>query len=182
MVTLVITSDQLNPIIIFNVSEHSLPDDGHLVPLLRLWCRRRGSVAAPTRSDLPAEDLAPWLGHLAVLEKVDASFRFRLFGSLLTVSWQEDLTGQLLTDLPEPLAVLLGSVCQQCSAVARPALMQYTAPQRFGRRSRRDLLLPMLAGDEITQLMMASYDVPDPARPDMVTTRHLLSCRLDGER
>ncbi|GEO43638.1 hypothetical protein SAE02_77860 [Skermanella aerolata] len=181
MVTTVITSDQLGSIIIFNVSEHNLPDDGYLVPLLRLWCRRRGSAAAPTRSDLPAEDLVPWLGHLAVLEKIDVDFRFRLFGSLLTVSWQEDLTGQLLTDLPEPMAVLLGSVCRQCCATTQPALIQYAAPQRFGGRPRRDLLLPMVAGDGITQLMMASYDVPDPARSGIITTRHLLSCRLDGE-
>lgn len=182
MVTLVIASNQLSPIIIFNVSEHNLPDDGHLVPLLRLWCRRCGSAAAPARGDLPAEDLVAWLGHLAVLEKVDADFRFRLFGSLLTVSWQEDLTGQSLADLPEPLAGLLGSVCQQCCTVAQPVLVQYSAPQRFGGRPRRDLLLPMVAGDGITQLMMASYDVPDPVRSGTIPARHLLSCRLDGER
>ena len=181
MVTLVLTLDQLSPIIILNVSEHNLPDDGYLVPLLRLWRGRRGSAAALARSDLPPEDLTPWLGHLAVLEKIDASFRFRLFGSLLTVSWQEDLTGQLLADLPEPLAVLLGSVCQQCCATVQPAVIQYTAPQRFGSRPRRDLLLPMVAGDGITQIMMASYDAPDPARSDMTTTKHLLSCRLNGE-
>lgn len=182
MVILMIASDQLSPIIIFNVSEHNLPDDAYLVPLLRLWCGRRGSATAPARSDLPAEDLTLWLGHLAVLEKVDADFRFRLFGSLLTVLWQEDLTGQLLASLPEPLAGLFGSVCRQCCALAQPALIQYTAPRRFGSRPRRDLLLPMVAGDGITQLMIASYDVPDPAYSDAIPARRLLSCRLDGER
>jgi hypothetical protein len=78
-------SDELRSIIIFGVSEYNIPDDGYLVPLLRLWCSRRGNAAVPSRSDIPAEDLAMWLGRLAVLETVGADFRFRLFGSLLTV-------------------------------------------------------------------------------------------------
>ena len=174
-------SDELRSIIIFGVSEYNIPDDGYLVPLLRLWYSRRGNAAVPSRSDIPAEDLAMWLGRLAVLETVGADFRFRLFGSLLTVSWQEDLTGRQLADLPEPLAVLLGLVCRKCCAAPHPALIQYNAPQRFGNRPRRDLLLPMGAEHGVTQLVMASYDVPVPARSGAIPARHLLSCSLDRE-
>jgi hypothetical protein len=174
--------DELCSIIIFDVSEHNLPEDGYLVPLLRLWYRRRGNASIPSRSDMPAEDLAMWLGRLAVLEVAGDDFRFRLFGSLLTVSWQEDLTGRQLTDLPEPLAALLGSVCRKCSGAGRPALIQYNAPQRFGSRPRRDLLLPMSADHGAAQLMMASYDIPVPASSGVIAVKHLLSCSLDRER
>ena len=43
-------SDELRSIIIFGVSEYNIPDDGYLVPLLRLWYSRRGNAAIPSRS------------------------------------------------------------------------------------------------------------------------------------
>ena len=41
-------SDELRSIIIFGVSEYNIPDDGYLVPLLRLWYSRRGNAAFPS--------------------------------------------------------------------------------------------------------------------------------------
>ena len=85
--------------------------DARLGRLLALWHAKRGTRAMPGRADFSFEDFLPWVGHLALLDVVEAGedFRYVLYGTRLAETFGFDLTGHSARAAiaqigPQPLA------------------------------------------------------------------------------
>lgn len=61
-----------------------------------LWRERCGASSIPDRADLGFEDLAPWFGHVIIMDVLDggADFRYRLIGTGITGFLGRDYTGR----------------------------------------------------------------------------------------
>lgn len=64
------------------------------------WCDRCGGSSIPDRADLQIEGLAPWFGHVIIMDVVDggADFRYRLIGTRITEFLGRDYTGHTVTE------------------------------------------------------------------------------------
>ena len=71
--------------------------------LLTLWESRRDGRDMPTRGNLIAEDLFPWMGSIHLLVPVEggADFRYKVFATRTLLSKDPDLTGKLTKDWPD---------------------------------------------------------------------------------
>lgn len=69
--------------------------------LYRLWEVKRAARAMPSRRDFMIEELGPWLGHLMLVDAIDAGrdFAYRVFGTRIADFLGYDLTGKQLSTL-----------------------------------------------------------------------------------
>jgi hypothetical protein len=70
-----------------------------LAALHRLWESKRAAGAMPSRRDFRVEELGPWLGHLMLVDAIDAGqdFAYRVFGTWIAEFLGHDLTGKRLS-------------------------------------------------------------------------------------
>lgn len=54
----------------------------------------------PLRDDFPFEELAPWFGHVLIMEVIDGGqdFRYRMIGTAITEFLDRDYSGRLVSD------------------------------------------------------------------------------------
>lgn len=61
-----------------------------------LWQAKLGTAVAPDRADFAIEELAPWFGHVIIMDMLEggADFRYRLVGTAITQFLNRDYTGR----------------------------------------------------------------------------------------
>lgn len=65
-----------------------------------LWHAKRGSSAAPGRSDFELDELAPWFGHVIIMDIIEGGedFRYRMVGTAITQFLNRDYTGRTVLE------------------------------------------------------------------------------------
>lgn len=65
-----------------------------------LWTAKRGQRPLPYRSDFPIEELAPWFGHVIIMDVIDdgLDFRYRLIGTGITEFLDRDYSGKRVSE------------------------------------------------------------------------------------
>jgi len=79
---------------IVDVSPH-----GKVRAFAEYWQQKRGDQRFPARVEFDFPDLKPWLGHLILMDVIEAGadFRYRLIGTHITSFLNRDLTGKLVS-------------------------------------------------------------------------------------
>jgi hypothetical protein len=161
-------------VILFDVSEHYLPDDRNFAPLLRLWqsCCRDGSL--PDRTMLGFETLRPWLGSIAILRQEDhgEDFVYRLFGRKLSEDYNFDMTGQRMSELPYGLSSVLLAATTAAVEKQIPVFVVYQPGDGYLFGERADLILPF---DTSGDVMIASYPMAFSAMPSERRTQRVIA-------
>lgn len=82
----------------YRTSEES--DDPAIQRFLQLWDGRRAGQALPSRDSFEISDLKEWLGHVLILDVIDAGadFRYRLVGVEIVRAVGRDYTGRLMSE------------------------------------------------------------------------------------
>lgn len=72
-------------------SDHPMVD-----AFAELWRAKCGGAGAPDRADFALEELAPWFGHVIIMDMLEggADFRYRLVGTAVTQFLDRDYTGR----------------------------------------------------------------------------------------
>lgn len=75
-------------------------DDPMVAGFADLWHDKRGSAAVPDRADFAIEDLAPWFGHVIIMDMLGdgADFRYRMVGTAITGFLDRDYTGRTVME------------------------------------------------------------------------------------
>jgi hypothetical protein len=65
-----------------------------------LWEAKRGERPLPLRDDFPFEELAPWFGHVLIMDVIDGGrdFRYRMIGTAITEFLDRDYSGRLVSE------------------------------------------------------------------------------------
>jgi hypothetical protein len=95
------------------------------------FLRTRGFVR---RDDFLPEDIPRLLGNLAMLERHDSGFRYRLVGSNIAGQHGRDLTGCSLDEWPPPIAATIRAQYESVLARRAPILSHYAGPAFRGGR------------------------------------------------
>lgn len=129
-----------------------------------LWHAKHVNNRIPARGDFSLEELAPFMGRLALLDVVDGGrdFRFRLFGTGIADDYRAEMTGKLVSEYRD--------------GYREPILRGYTAALET-RRPYRDvvevidgfrqvtwsrLVLPLAReGIDVEMLMVMIQERPD---------------------
>jgi hypothetical protein len=155
--------------VVYGVTEAQLGHDPRLLSLFQLWQSKRNGRLAPTRSDMRAEDLQPWLGNIILLDVIDGGkdFRYRLFGSVIAREAGFDMTGKMLSDYPiKSRAPFLFEVHRELVRRACPAISEHN-PDVPNVRRRRRLLLPFSSdGKSVDMTLSANYAIEVVRQPN----------------
>lgn len=124
---------------------------------------RSGAGGALDRAAFIPEDIAPWLGNIAILQwdAEDGDFRYRLFGTKWADSLGRDLTGRSLSVWPRKLAAAIRdrvrSVADRRVPMgARVPVAHYVAGQvTRGQSVFEQLVWPLSYGPGATPAVMA---------------------------
>ena len=79
-----------------------VPESRH--PLVRrfaeLWEAKRDGRPMPSREDFLVEELAPWFGHVLIMDVIDGGrdFRYRMIGTSITQFLDRDYSGRLVSE------------------------------------------------------------------------------------
>ena len=122
-----------------------------LADLLTLWRTKCSDNALPSWKDFDVFELRPWIGHLNVVDvtAIPFGFRYRIFGSDLSATTGQELTGRQYDDLKESLATEIADSYRAVIADPQPALVSHSQPAWHRRKVTFDrLLLPMMADDQ----------------------------------
>lgn len=133
-----------------------------LADLLTLWRTKCSDNALPSWKDFDVFELRPWIGHLNVVDvtAIPFGFRYRIFGSDLSATIGQELTGRQYDDLKESLAAEIADSYRAVIAEPQPALVSHSQPAWYGRNVTFDrLLLPMMADDQdgSSNVMVGAY-------------------------
>lgn len=127
-----------------------VPPDDFLEPealrfLNRFWRERRGTAALPPSAAIDPLELRPALGHLMLLEPVDAGadFVYRLYGSIVAEHAGIEMTGKRVTDVPAPLvAVYFLATYRAVMAERRPLFAHHATHHDIQIAQWDRLILP----------------------------------------
>ena len=130
--------------------------------LLRLWEERRGTRTLPCRRDFLAEELKPWMGHLAIVSVRDGPKRFfvELAGEKVVQYDGANFTGKFLEDAVAPhAAAALVAPYDAAIESRRPVYCRVAAgPLRDRNVSVDRLVLPCgTDGETIDRFIVAIY-------------------------
>jgi hypothetical protein len=148
------------------VAPHVL--DARLLRLLQDWQAWRGTRSLPARSDFQPEELHYLLGHVFLLDIVAAPegprFRYRVFGSAVTMYRGFDLTGQFLDQHPDPdFASRVHGAYLQSMLARQPLWATVDGFTLHGLSANFEGLILPLASDGETPDMMLSAQIMTPA-------------------
>jgi hypothetical protein len=91
--------------------------------LYRYWLDKRGNRTMPARGDINPAEIPRVLPYIAIVQKVEGEFCFRLAGSAIARQFGQELTGDVVgshvSNREETIAAL-GAVCERVSAKAHP--------------------------------------------------------------
>jgi hypothetical protein len=139
-----------------------------LAALHRFWLALSKDGRLPARHDFLAEDLAPWIGHISLLEveRDPLRFRFIVHGGHFTLLAGKSLTGRYLEEglTPRHRDQVLASYRE--TVETRQAIYCHHIDHSLPWRELDRLLLP-LADDGVTvdRVMVGLYTLADPPSP-----------------
>ncbi|MCW0233293.1 MAG: PAS domain-containing protein [Ferrovibrio sp.] len=138
--------------------------DARLKQLLQAWDGWRGARTLPSRADFRPEELRSLLGHLFLLDIVAAEtglrFRYRLFGSAVTVYRGFDLTGRFLDQHPDPhFAARAHQAYLQAVQARQPLWANVRGATATGMSANFEGLILPLAQDGETADMVLSAQI-----------------------
>jgi hypothetical protein len=136
-------------------------EDPELRHLLDYWNRLRGARAMPTRGELDPKEMRRSLRYVHMYDVVEGGedFRARLVGTSVYPGLDEDQTGKLVSEHPDPgirlrFAVLLRHVLAH-RAPARSVSLRQTGSAITDRRTE-GLWLPLGEGEAVEQILVQS--------------------------
>jgi hypothetical protein len=133
--------------------------------LWELWCTKRGGHIMPRRADIDVLELKEWLGHLMLIEPIDAGrdFQYRVYGTVLAEQFGRDLTGKTLSSLPSSEQEVTRAQYLRVCHKRVPLLVTLDRLIRERRTSVVMLLLP-LSPDEraVNRLLIGAYPASPP--------------------
>jgi hypothetical protein len=140
--------------------EHA--DDIHpkLRDLCRLWERKRGGRALPTRADLDVIELWPWLGNLMLLEVEGggADFIYRVYGTTIADYFSRDLTGRRTSSLAADVQAVVRAEYREAMTTVRPIVITRARSVQMKRVRASKLILPLGSNrDAIDHLLVGVY-------------------------
>jgi hypothetical protein len=142
-----------------SATEHALESaPERMIQLVRYWEARRQGGSLPTRQDIDALDLKPWLGRLSLHElHDDGAVRCRLRGSHLMVVPGYVTTGRFLnTSRPAAPAALATAHFRAALSTGRPSRHRLELAFAGALHDYDRLTLPLAAGGGLP-LMVLTY-------------------------
>jgi hypothetical protein len=127
-----------------------------------LWEAKRAAAPMPSRRDFTVEELGPWLGHLMLVDAIEAGrdYVYRVFGTRIADFFGHDLTGKRLSTLTPQVQRAVGEEYGGVLATQRP---RYVVGSPFlWRRSAMvaRVILPLShAGSAVDQLLIGFYPI-----------------------
>lgn len=70
--------------------------------LFRYWDRKRALRTMPARRDLDPIEIPELIPHLAIIDRIEGRFRYRLVGTAISQEMGKELTGQLVGSYVTP--------------------------------------------------------------------------------
>jgi hypothetical protein len=133
-----------------------------LAALHRLWESKRTAAMMPSRRDFRVEELGPWLGHLMLVDAIDAGqdFAYRVFGTSIAEFLGHDLTGKRLSTIAPQRQRPVSDEYNAVIAARRPRYVVGSPflSRRFAVVARA--ILPLShAGCTVDQLLIGFYNV-----------------------
>ncbi|GIL40809.1 PAS domain-containing protein [Roseiterribacter gracilis] len=142
--------------------------------LYAFWRRARAvNGDVPSRAQIDVQDLAPWLASLLLVDVLPGpDFRYRVYGTELTLLFGKDRTGTLVRDFSVPAAELMphdyeaALEARDAQRVARQRLVRLSARTRCtDMRTIETLILPLRRdGAAIEQLLVGAYALTPTAQ------------------
>jgi hypothetical protein len=136
-------------------------EDPDLRHLLDYWNRLRGLRAMPARSEIEPKEIRRSLRYVHMYDVVEGGeeFRARLVGTSVYPGLEDDQTGKLVSEHPDPgirlrFSVLLRHVVTH-RAPARSVSLRQTDSVMTDRRTE-GLWLPLGGGDAVEQILVQS--------------------------
>jgi hypothetical protein len=139
------------------------PDHPQLAALYGLWRTKVGGRRMPARADFDATELAPWFGHLLLVETIGdgEDFRFRLHGTMLGEMFGFDLTGKTVREAVPFIGEKARDEYLQVCASGEPLLVQRGQPFAKQFMLLDKLALPLSDdGRRVDRIMAAIYASP----------------------
>ncbi|WP_341909113.1 PAS domain-containing protein [Ferrovibrio terrae] len=138
--------------------------DPRLRQLLQTWDGWRATRSLPSRANFHPEELHYLLGHLFLLDIVEAEiglrFRYRLFGSAVTLYRGFDLTGRFLDEHPDPhFALRAHAAYLQAVQARQPLWASVSGITATGMSANFEGLILPLARDGETPDMLLSAQI-----------------------
>jgi hypothetical protein len=136
-------------------------EDPDLRHLLDYWNRLRGARAMPARAELDPREIRRSLRYVHIYDVVEGGddFRARLVGTSVFPGLDEDQTGKLVSEHPDPgirlrFAMLLRHVLAH-GAPARSVSLRQTGSAITDRRTE-GLWLPLGEGESVQHILVQS--------------------------
>lgn len=136
----------------------NLMNEASIAEAIRYWHAACGDDDLPDYRAFDPSDLKPLLGNLLVIERVRQSddLRYRLFGSLISVRYGEDRTGQSLTARNAGMAKFFNSA-YRASLLRRELLFTRHAPPPDSRvKACQRLMMPFRGETETADRLIVA--------------------------
>ena len=134
-----------------------------LADLREFWEQKRAGLRMPARLSFDIFEFAPWMGHLTILDVVDngADFYFRLHGTNIVELYGYEMTGKLVSNLPQEVSCTILHEYRELLVLREPKLIarKHVLPKKDYTRIIK-LLLPLSSDDtSVDQIISCSYPV-----------------------
>lgn len=150
------------PTVIWDPSAEVLPREG-LKFLLAHWQGLVSGKALPLASELDPIDLKPALGNIILVDVVDGGrdFRYRLYGTKISLVSSGDKTGRYVTDFEGPPAEFFYVIYRAVLARRSPVYTFHYPTMTNNFRRWHRLLLPLYdESGEIVRYLIGCYADP----------------------
>ena len=115
--------------------------------LFQLWSRKRGKRAMPSKADLQASELRPWLGDIHLIEVLEdgRDFRYLIFGTNIARYYDIEMTRRLASEWPEGMRKAAFATYTRVTRDACPYLVRQNEIAGNRLFSNHRLVLPLSA-------------------------------------
>jgi hypothetical protein len=136
-------------------------DDANLRVTLDYWNRLRGARKMPARSEIAPKEIRQCLRYIHIYEVVDqgADFRARLVGTSVFPGLDEDQTGKLVSQHPDPgVQIRFGTLLRHVLSSGEPArsLSRRITGSPLNDLYTEGLWLPLGEGDTVQHILAQS--------------------------
>jgi hypothetical protein len=118
--------------------------------LFQLWLRKRGARAMPSKADLPAPDLRPWLGDVHLIEVIEQGrdYRYLIFGTDIARYYDVEMTRRLASEWPDAMREAAFATYGRVTRDACPYLVRQNEVAVDRVFSNHRLVLPLSNGGQ----------------------------------
>ena len=128
--------------------------------LIRYWEDNRLACGLPNREAFTPAALSPWLGHLCVYERVDAEWRTRLEGTLVSQMTGQNWTGRFASEIDAAFGSTFRDELNAVAETRQPLHSRCRVFQKAHAVVDRVLLPVTLDGTTVGQIFCGLFRVP----------------------